>query len=65
MPTPKYCNQYPKFPADLNVANNVNDESEKLLQACQEYGFFLLELRNDDQGETLLGDAERMFDITT
>ncbi|TGO44896.1 hypothetical protein BCON_0448g00050 [Botryotinia convoluta] len=76
MPTSKYFNQYPEFPADLNVAsipsisfnrlkNNVNEESEKLFQACQEYGFFLLELRNGDQGETLLGDAEKMFDITT
>ncbi|KAF7959254.1 hypothetical protein EAE96_002768 [Botrytis aclada] len=76
MPTPKYFTQCPEFPADLNVAgiptilfnqlkNNLNDESEKLFQACQEYGFFLLELRKDDQGETLLGDAEKMFDITT
>ncbi|TGO13425.1 hypothetical protein BTUL_0070g00550 [Botrytis tulipae] len=75
-PTSRYFDQYPELSADLNVAsiprisldqlkNIVNEESERLFQACPESGFFLLELRNGDQGETLLGDAEKLFVIAS
>lgn len=47
------------------LKNNVNDESEKLFQACQENRFSLLKPKNGDQDENLLGDAEKMIDVTT
>ncbi|KAF7920172.1 uncharacterized protein EAE97_011513 [Botrytis byssoidea] len=61
----KYFHQYLNFQP---IPTSPAFESEKLIQAfqaCQESGFFLLELRNGNQGETLWGDAEKMFDITT
>ncbi|KAI9658397.1 MAG: hypothetical protein M1821_002530 [Bathelium mastoideum] len=76
MPTAKYFDQCPKFPADVPIANVPtisfkalksidNDESERLFEACKEYGFFLLDLRGSSDGEGLLKDGERMFDIRT
>ncbi|PYI03761.1 oxidoreductase [Aspergillus sclerotiicarbonarius CBS 121057] len=76
MPTPKYFNRCPPFPSDIPVAkipilsfkdlqNNSTIESEKLFNACQEFGFFLLKLTDSEAGEQLLRDAENMMDLTT
>jgi len=75
MPTPKYFSRCPEFPSNLKLANvptvsfsNLqNDsatESERLFEACTGHGFFLLDLRNSEDGAELLKDAEAMFDVT-
>ncbi|PYH38799.1 oxidoreductase [Aspergillus neoniger CBS 115656] len=76
MPTQGYFDRIPPFPSDLPVVslskislerlkNNTTEEVEKLLKACQKWGFFLLDLKGSDQGHTLLQDAEAMFELTT
>lgn len=42
----------------------MTEEVEKLFEACQKWGFFLLDLTGSEQGATLLQDAEEMFDLT-
>ncbi|BAE65987.1 unnamed protein product [Aspergillus oryzae RIB40] len=75
MPTTRYFDQCPPFPSDLHIVplpkvsleglqNGSEHESQLLFQACQEWGFFSLDLRQSDKGNELLGDAERMFDLT-
>ncbi|PYH70799.1 oxidoreductase [Aspergillus vadensis CBS 113365] len=72
MPPQEYFDRIPPFPSDLPVAslskisleglkNNTAGEVEKLFEACQKWGFFLLDLRESDQGATLLQDAEAMY----
>jgi hypothetical protein len=76
MPTEKLFSQCPEFPSTVPVADlpillldklceDDEDETKKLFDACREYGFFLLDLRSSKAGETLLHDAERMFELTT
>ncbi|KAE8380750.1 oxidoreductase [Aspergillus bertholletiae] len=75
MPTPKLFEQCPPFPSDLPVValtkvslsaleRNCLAETQKLLSACQEWGFFLLDLKGSDQGAAMLQYAEEMFDLT-
>ncbi|KAA8642476.1 hypothetical protein EYZ11_001034 [Aspergillus tanneri] len=75
MPTPRLFDQCPAFPSALPVIplpivsfqklqNNSFVEAGKLYEACQQWGFFLLDLRNSDDGATLLQDAEKMFELT-
>ncbi|KAE8404938.1 oxidoreductase [Aspergillus pseudonomiae] len=75
MPTPKLFAQCPPFPPDLPVVpltkvslsaleRNCPAEAQKLLSACQEWGFFLLDMRGSDQGTAMMQDAEEMFDLT-
>lgn len=74
MPTDRYFERYPPFPSDVSVVNLnclsftkllANDalESRKLFQACQETGFFLINLKGSDEGETMLTHAETAFDL--
>ncbi|KAJ5929780.1 hypothetical protein N7454_006730 [Penicillium verhagenii] len=35
-----------------------------MFQACQEWGFFMLDLQQSEKGNELLGDAEKMFELT-
>jgi hypothetical protein len=74
MPTPAYFSRCPEFPADVPVADipaisfdklrsGSSSESERLYEACQEHGFFLLDLQDSEEGAILLHDAERMFDL--
>ncbi|GKZ37573.1 hypothetical protein AbraIFM66950_009186 [Aspergillus brasiliensis] len=76
MPTSKYFDRFPPFPANLPVVplekislealkNNAKDEVERLFEACQKRGFFLLDLKGSTQGTALLQDAEGMFELTT
>ncbi|GLA60099.1 hypothetical protein AtubIFM54640_011530 [Aspergillus tubingensis] len=76
MPTPRYFKQCPPFPSDIPIVplakvslealkNNAKDEVEKLFEACQKWGFFLLDFKGSSQGEALLQDAEGMFELTT
>jgi hypothetical protein len=74
MPSTKYFDRCPEFPSDIPVADiptisfqNLKDadegESYKLFDACQDHGFFLLDLAGSSDGDNLLKDAEAMFDI--
>lgn len=75
MPTSKYFGQCPPFPSDMPVAclsrvslkqlqDQCPDEAKKLFDACQDWGFFLLDLTHSTDGETLLHDAESMYELT-
>lgn len=39
------------------------EESRRLYEACREQGFLLLDLRGSPEGEILLQDGEKMFDL--
>jgi hypothetical protein len=75
MPTLKYFAKCPAFPTTIPVADipvfsfdrlqkGDEGEEEKLFDACQEYGFFLLDLKESSEGNVLLHNAEKMFDLT-
>ncbi|RAH80124.1 oxidoreductase [Aspergillus japonicus CBS 114.51] len=74
MPTRKYFAQAPSFPDDTptvalptislhSLKAHDPTESQNLFTASREWGFFVLDLRDDDQGARLLHQAERMFDL--
>ncbi|KIX09251.1 uncharacterized protein Z518_00330 [Rhinocladiella mackenziei CBS 650.93] len=81
MPTSRFFDKIPPFPDEVPVADiptislpelieesrrlKERPVSETLFKACQLYGFFLLELEGSREGETLLKDAETMFDLST
>ena len=67
-------NTKPPFPEDVPIAKlgfislpQLRDgdqaESRALFDACKNDGFFLLDLRGDEQGEKILHDAGRLFDV--
>jgi isopenicillin N synthase-like dioxygenase len=74
MPTAEYFAQCPPFPEDTDVVDlprislgslrSDATEGGKLLTACREWGFFLLQLDSCDNGDALLKDAETMFNLT-
>lgn len=75
MPTAKYFDKCPPFPSNVPVVplptvslydleNNSGYEMEKLFQACREWGFFFLDLKDSERGRALLADGEKMFDLT-
>ncbi|KAJ5532013.1 hypothetical protein N7494_008565 [Penicillium frequentans] len=75
MPTSKYFDQCPPFPSGVHTVplpkvsfeelqNGSEKESQLLFQACQEWGFFLLNLQPSSKGNELLKHAEQMFDLT-
>ncbi|KAL8711895.1 MAG: hypothetical protein Q9220_003839 [cf. Caloplaca sp. 1 TL-2023] len=74
MPTLEKFAKVPPFPSDVPIIDlerlkfpklllNDRDESQKLFRACRETGFFLLDLRGCEEGETMLKHAERVFDL--
>lgn len=74
MPEATVFNKYPPFPADAPVVDLVcvslsklfaadGSESKQLFQACQNTGFFLLDLTNAPQGEALLQHVEKLFNL--
>ncbi|KAL8658847.1 MAG: hypothetical protein Q9226_000737 [Calogaya cf. arnoldii] len=75
MPTEEYFARFPPFPSDVPVVQleclsftkllaNDTAERQRLFQACQDIGFFLVNLRGTDEGETMLKHAERAFKLT-
>lgn len=44
--------------------NNSDSEAAQLCEACQEYGFFLIDLKGPAVGDRLQQDAERTFDTS-
>jgi len=74
MPTLEAFQKCPPFPSETpiadipiisysNLKSNTGPDSENLFEGCREQGFFLLDLRGDNDGEKLLKDAEGMFDL--
>ncbi|KAF2865912.1 oxidoreductase [Massariosphaeria phaeospora] len=75
MPTPKLFAQCPDFPPTVPVVDlpilslhkigaHDGNEEKRLLDACGEYGFFVLDLKGFQIGDNLLSNAEHMFDLT-
>lgn len=64
----------PPFPNDVPTApllrlsleklleNNI-EESARFFQACKDLGFFYLDLRGTPIGDSILNDADRLFDV--
>ncbi|KAE8454670.1 hypothetical protein EG329_000293 [Mollisiaceae sp. DMI_Dod_QoI] len=63
----------PPFPADLPTAplhrlslaklRDNTSESDRLFSSCKDLGFFYLDLREDKEGESLLKDADDLFEL--
>jgi len=75
MPTAAAFASVPPFPSDIPVyelpklslnslINDDSTESAKLFQTFREHGFALLDMQGCAEGELLLKEAERMFEIT-
>ncbi|KAJ5291697.1 hypothetical protein N7478_000948 [Penicillium angulare] len=75
MPTTKYFSQCPIFPSNVSTASlpkvsvealrsRSETEGQILFEACQKWGFFLLDLRNSEKGNELLEITEHMFELT-
>ena len=63
---PPFPDNVPTVPlVRLSLANLRNDgeESARLFSACKDLGFFYLDLRHDETGERLLGEADRLFKV--
>lgn len=75
MPIFKYFDQIPPFSSEVQIVplpkvsleelqNGSGKERQLLFQACQEWGFFSLDLQGSTKGDELLQNAEQMFDLT-
>lgn len=64
----------PSFPDDVPTApllrlslqkllENNDEESQCLFTACKNMGFFYLDLRGTAEGESILRDANKLFDV--
>ncbi|KAF3065379.1 hypothetical protein GL218_02687 [Daldinia childiae] len=74
MASAKLFEGIPNFPNDVPLSTmdtislaslNVGDEatSKRLFAASQELGFFLLDLRKDDLGKTIIEEIDQLFDV--
>ncbi|KAK7751562.1 hypothetical protein SLS62_006512 [Diatrype stigma] len=74
MASEKLFNEVPVFPNDVPTIpmSTISlaslhlgdiDTSQRLLAACQELGFFLLDLREDKLGEMLMEIIDQLFDV--
>lgn len=54
----------PLLRISLPLLRNSPAESQRLFQACKDLGFFYLDLRDDSVGESVLGEADRLFDLS-
>lgn len=64
----------PPFPSNVPTApllrlslskliNNDVDQSARFFQVCKDLGFFYLDLRGVKEGEQILADAEKLFEV--
>lgn len=64
----------PPFPTDVstapllrlsleNLLNRDKDEFQRFCRACEDIGFFYLDLRGAEKGITILEDAEKLFGV--
>lgn len=74
MASDKLFEDIPPFPDDVPTASmstislaslNSGDEvtAKRLFDACQELGFFLLDLHDDALGETLIQEIDDLFGV--
>jgi hypothetical protein len=76
MPTSTHFSRHPIFPSDSTVPvadiptlslNKLqagsDEESLRLYQACRKEGFLFLDLNESQQGENLLQNGGKMFDL--
>jgi isopenicillin N synthase-like dioxygenase len=61
LPFPKDIPTAPLHRLSLSKVRSDASESERLFSACRDLGFFYLDLRQDEQGEILLKEAEELF----
>jgi len=65
----------PPFPEDLPTApiaiissqkllDGDPDEGKRVLEACQTYGFFYLDLNDSTEGENLIDEAEQLLELS-
>ncbi len=70
----RFYTESPPFPNDVPTAPLLrlslfkllkNDalESTRFFQACKDLGFFYLDLRATPIGDSILNDADRLFDV--
>ena len=75
MASEKLFQQYPSFPEDINCLEIPKISLEKLLSGdqtqadelfhiCCDVGFFLLDLKGEENGHSLLQDIESCFGLT-
>jgi hypothetical protein len=75
MPTARAFAAVPPFPSDVPVyelpklslkklLSNNEEESSALFQSFREHGFMLLDLQGCAEGEEVLEEAEKMFEVT-
>ena len=55
--------ELPKFSLAKLISNDTKQSSE-MFQAFREHGFALLNMADCSEGQSLLHEAERMFDVT-
>jgi len=71
----QYLESLPPFPESLRLApiarissrqllSGDSNEGIRVLEACQTYGFFYLDLRDSPSGESLLEEAERLLNLS-
>ena len=60
-PFPKDIPTAPLYRLSLSKVRSDASESERLFSACRDLGFFYLDLRQSEQGEILLKEAEELF----
>lgn len=74
MASEKLFERVPPHPDDLPTADmsviplsalNTGDEAcaKKLLKACQEIGFFTVDLHGDSLGETMIPEIDELFGV--
>ena len=72
MASQKLFQQYPPFPEDIDtfevprfslakLSSGDQAQSEELFHTCCNFGFFLLDLKDDEAGERLLEEIEFFF----
>ncbi|KAI1074299.1 Clavaminate synthase-like protein [Whalleya microplaca] len=74
MASEKLFRDLPTFPDDVpvmpmstislaNLRSGDIDTAQRVLDACQELGFFLLDLRGDQLGEIMMDEVDQLFDV--
>lgn len=62
-PFPKDIPTAPLLRLSLSKLRNDPAESDRLLSASKDLGFFYLDLNGDKEGEALLEEADRFFEL--
>lgn len=75
MASAEYFASQPAFPDDLQpiaqmatvslakLVTGDTGEAEAVLHACRTLGFFLLDLKGDPVGESLIAEVDALFDV--